>query len=1018
MQGAFCVIDEATTPRLVPNDSHGITDTELTYPELQSVAHNCSTLTTQQASCVIQPEYPSFIHINSQSLKRNHDDIVSLIHKEGLKADFIMISETWIEPDLRNSYNIVGYESVHSIPEGISRGKGAAIYIKKELYTFCTIMDSYCAKEKEYQSIFIQISPPNGTPFIVATTYRSPSYSLDVFMPYLENTLSNLSHLNRPCFWGGDFNVNLFMYNDCADAKSFLDCFSSYGLSPTITVPTRVANAPPYSRTLIDNIFCNCLDLVKVNGIIHAGIADHEAVLCTSNSPTLGLLSTPMPRHRGFDYGRIEELKCRVTEKLRGFTDLNDPDMAAEQFVLSISEETAKLSSVKTSRQFTPIQPWITPGILRSISKKNKLLKQFHSNRNHETQLKFRQYRNMLRLTIRRAKKNYFQNQFRKHAHNPRMLWADLREAIRRNKTSSELPDQFEVNGILSNNHSQIADAFNTHYSNVGPKLDLALGPAPIDPMQYMNDVQAPEMMSFNPTTEWHVGKTVTELREVGAGLDGISTKLIKSLLPVILTELTHLINLCITKSIFPKTFKLALITPIYKAGTRTNFSNYRPISILTALSKVLESIMYDQLITFISANDILYDFQFGFRQKHSTYMPISLLHDFITENLSVRRKAAAIYLDLARAFDTVNIDILLRKLSKYGIGDSAYQLLSSYLTSRSQKLKYKDIISGARDVTCGVPQGSLLGPLLFLTYINDLHVACQEAKIFLFADDTVLLYSAPTLAELQSIISRSFPKIHKWLQANRLSLSIPKTFYQIYSSQGTEPDLTIPVANSCLKRTKTVKYLGILIDENLKFKSHINKVSGICSRNLGILYRARYLLTRDLLILLYNSLVQPYLMYCSHIWGSNYPTTLKPIVTVQKRAIRLIMNKEPRTSTSPLFRELRMLKFNDLVKYQILLVLHDCLFGHLPNAVADRLAINHDPSSRTRRTQHFQEQNSTSGNIPNHRLTNYRRYVLFHAGPLLWNEVVASRIPNINDIPASKALFKKCIKIIFIDTY
>ena len=300
------------------------------------------------------------------------------------------------------------------------------------------------------------------------------------------------------------------------------------------------------------------------------------------------------------------------------------------------------------------------------------------------------------------------------------------------------------MNGVLTDNHSQIADAFNTYYSNVGPKLDSALGPANTDPMNYMDDIRAPEMM-FNPTTTWHVSKTVSELKDVGAGLDGISTKLIKSLLPAILTELTHLINLCITKSVFPKKFKLALITPIYKAGTRTYFSNYRPISILPALSKILESVMYDQLITFISDNDILYDFQFGFRQKHSTYMPISLLHDFITKNMADRRKTAAIYLDLARAFDTVNIKILLCKLSKYGIRGNANKFLSSYLTSRTQKLKYKDIISNARDVTCDVPQGSLLGPLLFLIYINDLHVTCHEAKILLFADDTALVYSAPT---------------------------------------------------------------------------------------------------------------------------------------------------------------------------------------------------------------------------------------------------------------------------------
>jgi len=223
------------------------------------------------------------------------------------------------------------------------------------------------------------------------------------------------------------------------------------------------------------------------------------------------------------------------------------------------------------------------------------------------------------------------------------------------------------------------------------------------------------------------------------------------------------------------------------------------------------------------------------------------------------------------------------------------------------------------------------------------LHTACGEAKILLFADDTALLYSAPTYAALQSVISRSFPKISAWLHANRLSLSIPKTFYQLYSAQETEINLNIPVGGSNLKRAKTVKYLGVLVDDNLKFKTHINKVSGICSRNLGVLYRAKFLLNRELLILLYNALILPYLTYCSVIWGSNYHSSLKPIITVQKRATRLKMGVDPRTSTSRLFRELRMLKFVDLVKYHMLLVLHDFITGRVPSPIAYKLNNQHD---------------------------------------------------------------------------
>ena len=340
-----------------------------------------------------------------------------------------------------------------------------------------------------------------------------------------------------------------------------------------------------------------------------------------------------------------------------------------------------------------------------------------------------------------------------------------------------------------------------------------------------------------------------------------------KKILDSIERQITHLINLCLTKNIFPKVIKIGMITPIYKSGNPSLFSNYRPISVLPVLSKVLETVMQSQLLDFISANDILIDCQFGFRAHHSTYMPLSLLHDNITSNLVDGLITAGIYLDLARAFDTVNTEILLSKLEKYGICGSALDLLRSYLTDRTHQLKFMHATSGTnhissqKPITCGVPQGSVLGPLLFLLYINDLIKVSTEGKLFLFADDSCILYSGKTQAELQSKIDESFPKITTWLHANRLSLSVPKTYYQIYSS-GADNDVSIPIGTQSIKRSKTVKYLGVLYDEDLEFKSHINKVSGVLSRNIGIIARAKYLLNRKLLVLLYDSLILPYINY------------------------------------------------------------------------------------------------------------------------------------------------------------
>ena len=395
-------------------------------------------------------------------------------------------------------------------------------------------------------------------------------------------------------------------------------------------------------------------------------------------------------------------------------------------------------------------------------------------------------------------------------------------------------------------------------------------------------------------------------------------------------------------------------------------------------------------------------------------------MHDKITANIVDGRFTAGIYLDLARAFDTVNIDIMLKKLCKYGITGNALSLFSSYLSNRKHCLKYKELISGTRDITCGVPQGSILGPILFLLYINDLPMICDEAKFFLFADDTAILYSASSLSELQLAVSRSFPKVSMWLHANRLSLATSKTFYQLYSPGGREvTDLSIPVNGVNIKRATTVKYLGILVDEDLKFKSHISKVSTVICRNIGIISRAKFLLTKKLLILLYNSLVLPYLNYCLVIWGSNFETNLHPIIVAQKRAIRLIAGVGRTAHTSPLFRELRLLKLTDLLNKQLLLILHDWLLGGLPNVVSSHFSL-HVQTRPSRHVQHFSELaiSSTGGVVPNYRLHKYRLFSPFLRAPKTWNQIIASRIPDLRNVPLNKSHFKKCLMHIFLDRY
>ena len=220
----------------------------------------------------------TFLHINARSLHQSFNDIVTLVTREKHNADFIMISETWLDPSLTANYAIVGYEMIHSIPDNCITGKGSAIYVSKRFFPFCKVINNICVKQVEFQSIFLLISVPFKPSFIVATVYRSPSYPVSLFMEYLQDTLDKINILNKPCFWGGDWNINLFKYPEQHEPKTFLDCLNSYGFYPTITVPTRIANTPPFNETLIDNIFTNALNTISNSGSICSSIADHQTV--------------------------------------------------------------------------------------------------------------------------------------------------------------------------------------------------------------------------------------------------------------------------------------------------------------------------------------------------------------------------------------------------------------------------------------------------------------------------------------------------------------------------------------------------------------------------------------------------------------------------------------------------------------------------------------------------------------------------------------------------------------------
>ena len=585
-----------------------------------------------------------------------------------------------------------------------------------------------------------------------------------------------------------------------------------------------------------------------------------------------------------------------------------------------------------------------------------------------------------------------------------------LLSIVRKKRQTEDLPSHFEVDGHKLSEPGLISDNFNDFFCNIAPHLGSAIPQSPKDPSSYLHNLTPPTPFQFLPVTPNTVQHIITNLNNCGAGVDGISTKILKLISPVIVTHLAHLFNLCLLQGVFPYNFKEAIVVPIFKSGDPFSFNNYRPISILPVISKVLEKIVFLQLSSFLASEGILYENQFGFRQNHSTYMPISILYDHVTSSIANKQVCAAIFLDLRKAFDTVNHCILLEKLKLYGLKHKVLDFFHSYLLNRSQVTKYNSFTSKSpKTVTLGVPQGSILGPLLFLLYINDIHHSSSIPKFLLFADDTALLYTAPTLQELQSSINSSLPDIATWLMSNRLTLNTHKSTYQLYAPNNPQPDIHIHINNTPLSRSKSTKYLGVIIDENLKWKSHIKTVESTISRNIGLIRRAKHMLDSRCLLLLYNALILPFLNYCLQIWGSSYPSNLANLVIAQKKIMRIIDNAGYRDHTSPIYKKYKVLKLTDLISICHINIMHNYLTNTLPSSIASHFSLCPQSDRVSRSPQHF--------NVP-FAPTNYRKFSLYIAAPRAWNTLISPKIPNIIDVPLSKSFFKKVSKKIFIDCY
>ena len=955
--------------------------------------------TFQLLSSNTTPSAFSIIHSNVRSFFANGSELCNLMNVCNHHFSLICLTETWL-----NSFNydyavIPNYNHICRFRSDKSGG-GVSIYVDKRL-DFVERND-LSSMTSTLEAVFMEIDKSAvkaDRNIVVGCIYRPPKSSITEFNDSLRDILRQLSKEDKYIYLTGDFNINLLNSSNHTPTAEFLELLFSFSFFPTINKPTRITST---SATIIDNIFMNNLHSQSITaGILASDVSDHCPVFCISPFSILTHETDKYITKRIFN----ECNKARFVEILNecDWSECLNQTQCQPAFSLFYNQYTTYFNQcfppTKIKIGYRNRKPWLTETLKKSITYKNKLYRKYIKSKSPADKETYHNYKRCLRTLLRQAERAHYDHQLTQCRNNLRKSWALIKEVIHKKKVTNNNSFIIKIDGTDSSDPAAIVTAFNDYFVNVGPLLAQSIPSSNIPPTSFIHNTN-PISMYTRPVTELELINVIRELKNNSPGPDGIPATIIKESTEIIVPILTHVINLSLTQGIFPDEMKLAKVLPLFKSGDRSSINNYRPISLLPCFSKIIEKCMAVRLMEFINKHNILYKYQFGFRQKHSTNMALNLLVDKITSSLDQREVFVGVSLDFRKAFDTIDFTILLNKLFKYGVRGNTHKWFANYLLGRRHFVELNDVRSQAQEIQCGVPQGSILGPILFILYINDLPLSSDLLPI-IYADDTNLFHSGKSIFDCIRDINIEMVKISDWITSNRLSLNIDKTNFIVFNkSKITDTLPPVCINNNHIKRVNTIKFLGVFIDDKLSWSQHIGHIRNKISKSIGMLSCARRNLNRDTLKKLYFAFIHPYLNYCLDVWGQCSRYHFQSLFKLQKRAMRVITFSNKIAHSAPLFESLEVLPLQSMYIMSVTLFMYKFYYRLLPPVIDE--FFQHNTTIHSHNTRQ-----STLLHVPIIR-SQFSMHSIRFRGVLLWNQL--PQFVNINELTFNQ--FKSTMRL------
>lgn len=844
----------------------------------------CNFLTVNEYNNLTTSDSPSnefstlCLNIRSLGNTANFSHLQTLVASFSHKPEVIGITETW----LKDSQPSTAHNSLHGYTCVTNsrvkhRGGGVALYINNNL-KYQIVQDLTIMKEQIFESLFIKISSSGKQqPIICGVIYRSPNPTKsanDNFLIEMNLILKRLQK-SKFCYIMGDFNYNL-LDTTSLNINNYIDMFYSNSFFPLIDKPTRICNT---TATLLDQIWTNNFAGSISAAVISDNISDHLPVIqCTELDNSITGDHDSHQSHFSYSDNNIRKfIKNLEQTDLTMLSNIDDPNLCFD-LLLNIIQEIFSISfkngiKTKTKRKN---KIWFDKDLDKLRNLKQKLYRAYVKNKTVQNFNKYKTIKKHLTSQIMIKKKQHYTSLLNRHKKDSRATWRTINELLGKRKPNNQIPS-LEINNKTITDPTLIANEFNSYFSNIASDLVSKLNKRNVKNFSNYLNRQSSNSFFLKPTTASEIQDVLKSLKnKLSAGIDGIPCQIVKKLPWNTLQILTHIFNLSFQSGTYITQFKLAKVKPLFKRGDKTLTCNYRPISLLSSFSKILEKLMHNRLSNYFESKNLFHNAQFGFRPGFSTELAALYVSSSVASDIEANTNSMGVFLDLSKAFDTIDHKIMLSKLNFYGIRDAPLKWFKSYLSNRTQIVEVDNCLSNNTcTISHGVPQGSILGPMLFIIYINDLPNCLESSKSIIYADDTTLLFSESNKGQLYENANKDLKNLHNWLIANKLTLNVTKTKYLEFMSNKcknrTNPN-KIMIGNQTIDKvkSKTISYLGIIFDENLTWKPHIEHVNTRVKQTLGAINKVRSYLNYNGLNILYHSMVLSVVKYGIPVWYHN----------------------------------------------------------------------------------------------------------------------------------------------------